>query len=549
MKKNNFVEGTIIATTAIVLVKILGMLYVIPFYAIVGSDGGALYSYAYNIYLIFLGISSAGLPNAISKIISEYNTLGYDNAKNRTYKLAKRIIYLISIATFLILFIFAPQIGSFIIGDLSGTNTSADVALVIRFVAPAVLVIPFLSITKGYLQGHKYVSPSSISQLIEQVLRIGVILVGSFFVLNIVHAPLSLAVGIAVFGAFIGGLGAVLYLEHVMHKNRSALKLQDDGPIENNITDKAIIKKIIFYAVPFIIINIVTNLYNFTDQILVLRTLEHMHYSSQDVEFIASAISTWSPKICMIINAMAMGMTVSLIPTIVSASTKKDHHEVNDKINRSLSMVTYISLPRVLGLMILATPVWRVFYNSNPYGPMILRLAVVSALFANVYMILSTILQSLNKFKFVYIVSIVGFVTNALLDVPIMLLFNKLGIEAFLGSIVASIIGFGLSVAIGLMALHRTMKVEYHATIKVLFKTLIPAGAMVLCLIIVNAFLPFDVLSLSGALMTIIIDVLIGAPIYLGLSYKLGILSSIFGASMLDKIIKKLTLGKLKIKD
>ncbi len=70
------------------------MLYVIPFYAIVGSNGGALYSYAYNIYLIFLGISSAGLPNAISKIISEYNALDNKNAKNMAYKQAKKKLYL-----------------------------------------------------------------------------------------------------------------------------------------------------------------------------------------------------------------------------------------------------------------------------------------------------------------------------------------------------------------------------------------------------------------------------------------------------------------------
>ena len=75
MKKNGFIEGTLIATSIIIIIKILGMLYVIPFYQIVGSDGTALYSYAYNIYLIFLSISSAGLPDAIAKIISEYKVI------------------------------------------------------------------------------------------------------------------------------------------------------------------------------------------------------------------------------------------------------------------------------------------------------------------------------------------------------------------------------------------------------------------------------------------------------------------------------------------
>lgn len=544
MKKNSFIEGTIIATLAIVFVKILGMLYVIPFYSIVGSSGGALYSYAYNIYLIFLGISSAGLPNAISKIISEYNTLGYEDAKNRAYAIALKIITIISVIAFLVLFILAEEIGVFIIGDLTGGNTPEDVAFVIRCVSPAVLVIPFLSITKGYLQGHKFVSPSSISQLIEQIVRIIVILAGSYLVLNVFNGSLSLAIGIAVAGAFVGGGAAYLYLKYVMHKHKDEFSLSKKAK-KDKITNKEIALKIISYAIPFIIINIVTNIYTFTDQILVLRTLEHMHYTTEEVEFIASAISTWAPKICMIINAMAMGMTVSLIPTIVSAYTKKDKKEVNDKINKSISMVTYISLPLVLGLSILSTPVWQVFYSSSQYGSLILSLAVFSALLANVYMIISTICQSLNKIKLVYLVSITGFLLNALLDVPIMYLFEYLHIEAFLGSIVASIIGFSSSILIGLIFLNKKEGITYKETFKILSKTLIPAITMVVVLTLFNYLVPIACTSTIKSLLKIVINAIIGGIIYIGLSYKLHILDDIFGSAMLNKIIKKLTLGKL----
>lgn len=544
MKKSSFIEGTIIATLAIVFVKILGMLYVIPFYSIVGSSGGALYSYAYNIYLIFLGISSAGLPNAISKIISEYNTLGYEDAKNRAYSIAMKIIMVISVVAFLILFILAEEIGVFIIGDLTGGNTAEDVAFVIRCVAPAVLVIPFLSITKGYLQGHKFVSPSSVSQLLEQIVRIIVILAGSYLVLNIFKGSLSLAIGIAVSGAFVGGGVAYLYLKYIIckHKNEFNLSKKDK---KDKITNKEIAKKIISYAIPFIIINIVTNIYTFTDQILVLRTLEHMDYTAEEVEFIASAISTWAPKINMIINAMAMGMTVSLIPTIVSAYTKKDKTEVNDKINKSISMVTFISLPLVLGLSILSKPVWNVFYTNNQYGSMILSLAVFSALLANVYMIISTICQSLNKIKLVYLVSITGFLLNALLDVPIMYLFEYLHIEAFLGSIVASIIGFSSSILIGLISLHKLENIQYKETFKILSKTLIPAITMVMVLMIFNGVVNIPCTTKILSLLKIIINAIIGGIIYIILSYKLHILDDLFGKEMLNKIIKKLTLGKL----
>ena len=126
MRKSGFLEGTIIATAAIVITKILGMLYVIPFYAMVGVQGSALYAYAYNIYIMFLDISSAGLPIAISKIIKEYNTLGMMDAKQRAYKLGKRVISFVSVAAFIILFIFAENIASLILGDLQGGNTIID---------------------------------------------------------------------------------------------------------------------------------------------------------------------------------------------------------------------------------------------------------------------------------------------------------------------------------------------------------------------------------------------------------------------------------------
>lgn len=543
MKKSGFVEGTMIATFAIVLVKIMGMLYVIPFYSIVGSDGGALYSYAYNIYMIFLGISSAGLPNAISKIISEYNTLGMEDVKNRAYVLAKRIVCVIAIVAFLFLFILAEEIGVFIIGNLNGANTAADVAFVIRCISPAVLIIPFLSITKGYLQGHKYVTPSSISQLIEQVVRIVVILVGSYLILKVFDGSLPLAIGISVSGALYGGIIGYIYLRSVLKKHKKQLNINENAKSSKEL-DRQLIKKIIIYAIPFIIINIVTNIYNFTDQILVLRTLEYLEYNAKDIEFIASAISTWSPKICMIVNAMAMGMTVSLIPTIVSAYTKKDKKEVENKVNKSIGMMFFISLPLVLGLAILSVSVWRVFYNANPYGGIILRLAVFSALLANIYMILTTILQSLNKNKAVYIVSIVGFLLNAFLDVPIMLLFNYLGIHAFLGSIVASMIGFGTSIIIGMVILRKDEKMKFKITRSIVLRSLVCGLTMVAVLLVVNWLLPFDAYRLSEAFIIIIINIIIGAPIYIGLAYKLKLLEDIFGKAMLEMIIKKLTFGK-----
>ena len=268
MKKNSFVEGTIIATVAIIIVKLLGMLYIIPFYATVGSRGSALYGYAYNIYNIFLEISAAGLPIAMSKIINEYNTLGLNEAKVRAFKMGKKLITYISLFCFVLLFVFAREIGMLILGDLSGGNTIEDVAFVVRCVSFAVLVIPFLSISKGYLQGHKYIGPTSASLIIEQLVRIAIIIIGSFLAFKVFDLGLTNAVGVAVFGAFVGGAIAYLYILRKMRQNKEKLGLIK-YETKDNVSNKEIIKKIVSYAVPFIIINIAVTLYSFVNMVLI----------------------------------------------------------------------------------------------------------------------------------------------------------------------------------------------------------------------------------------------------------------------------------------
>jgi len=167
LKKNTFMQGAFIATFGIILSKILGMLYVIPFYSMIGDKGGALYGYAYSVYSIFLGISSAGIPLAISKIISEYNTLGYYNAKERAFRLGKKVLNLVGIVCFILLILFARVFATIIIKDVQGGNTIEEVTFVIRMISTAVLVVPVLSIYRGYLQGHKFMTPTSVSQVLE----------------------------------------------------------------------------------------------------------------------------------------------------------------------------------------------------------------------------------------------------------------------------------------------------------------------------------------------------------------------------------------------
>ena len=549
MKKSSFIEGTVIATVAIIITKILGMLYVIPFYAMVGVQGSALYAYAYNIYVIFLDISSAGLPVAMSKIIKEYNTLGMLDAKVRAYKLGKRVVNFVSVAAFICLFLFAGNIASLILGDLQGGNTISDVAFVIRCVSFAILVIPFLSISKGYLQGHNIINVSSISQVIEQVVRIAVILGGSYIALNIFHLSLTTSVGIAVFGAFCGGIAAILYIVKNMHKHKKELSFTGDIK-KDDISDSEIIKKILSYAIPFIIIDVGVSVYNFVDMVLISRTMIHLGFDASTTEFITSSVSAWAGKINMVVNAIAMGLTVSLIPNIVEAFTLKKWHLVESRLNKALQIIIVTCVPMVLGISLLSKPIWGIFYGTEELslGGLVLSVYIFIALFFNIYMVTSSTLQSLNKFKAVYLTTLLGYVTNALLDVPLMLLCHALGLEPFIGAVLASILGYSLSAISTLVLLNKEHKLKYNETFKVMFKILLPTIMMVLVVVLLKLVIPINYMSRLSSIIYVAVISIIGSLVYLFTTYKMGILTLVFGKEYLNKIVKKVTFGKIDLK-
>ena len=536
MKKNSFIEGTIIATLCIVIVKVLGMVYVIPFYAIVESAGAALYAYAYNIYGLFLEVATAGIPNAVSKIINEYNTLDKQEAKIRTFKIGKRLLSVIAIIAFLILFIFAPQIAGLIIGDLTGGNTIEDVTFVIRCVSFALLVFPFLSVSRGFFQGHNIISVSSVSQVIEQLARVLVIICGSYIALKWLHLDLTTAVGVAVFGAFIGGLCALFYVRSKLKQNKKALALDETFLVKDEVTNKEIIKKIIKYAIPVVIVSIAFTIYNNVDMILVLRTMNYLGMDAEEVEFIATGVSTWAPKISIVITSVVLGLSASLIPNMVEAFTLKKYDELNHKFNKSLQIILFISLPMCVGISLLASSVWTVFYGYNSLGTSILTVAIFAPLFSNLYTVCNHTLQSMNKFKWVYISSITGIVLNALLDVPFMLLFDFIGVPAYYGATLATVVGFGVTVIIAMIYLKREFQFKYTDTKNALVKILLPLAVMIVVVLLMKLFIPIDYDSRFACVMYIAVIALVGSLTYFIISHKMGLMDDILGKNYLQRL-------------
>ena len=429
MKKSNFVEGAVIASIAIILTKIIGVLYVIPFYSIIGEQGGALYGYAYNIYNVFLIMSTAGIPLAISKITSEYNTLKMIKEKTYLFHITNKFIKIFSLISFLVCFICAKPLANLIIGDITGGNTIEDVTFVIRCVSFALLVVPTLSITRGYLQGHKYIAASSLSQVFEQVIRVAVILGGSFFALKVFDLSITSAVGVAVFGAFFGAITGYLYL---VNKSKKLEKYKDNKGLSKE-EKKEVIKKIVSYILPFILISISGSIYNSTDMILLIKGLNNIGMSANDIENISSIFTTWGHKLVSIVTSIGTGIIISLIPNLVSSYVKKDMNAVNKEFNKALQILFFIILPISLFVSLFAREIWNIFYGYNYYGPIVMQYLFIVAFFDASFTMTCSALQGLSKKRLIYISVLVGLGVNASLDLPLIYLFNNLGIYPFYG--------------------------------------------------------------------------------------------------------------------
>ena len=544
LKKNSFIQGAFIATLGIVISKILGIIYVIPFYAIIGDQGGALYGYAYNIYSIFLGISQAGLPLAMSKLISEYNTLGYYETKEKIYKVGKTFLNILGVICFLILFIFAPQIADLIIGGVTDGNSPEDIIFVIRIISTAILVVPILSVSRGYLQGHKFITPTPVSQIIEQIVRVLIIVIGSYLMLRVFNFPLRTAVGCAVFAATVGAICSYLYIYVKIKKNKEQFNVKSIKK-EPNLFTKKILKMLIIYAIPFVMIDLFRSIYNSVDVITLVKSLvNNFGYHTKDAETVMSVISTWGLKLNMIIISVVSGIMTSLIPNLTSSFVSGDMKDVNKKINQTLQIILCISLPMTIGLSFITTPVWNVFYGMSTYGEITYRYLVFVAFATTLFTATTTTMQLLKEYKMVFFTLIVGLLIKSTLNIPLMYLFNNLGIYPFYGAITATILGFVTSAIISTIHIKRKFNIDYKTTMLEAKNIIFGVILMLAVMFAMTYIIP---LKVKGRLLSFVIAViyaLIGGSVYLIYTYKTKTLENVFGKKFLNKITSKLKIVK-----
>jgi len=540
MKKGGFVKGALITTIGIVIAKILGIIYVIPFHSIIGDEGGALYGYAYTIYALFVSLASAGIPLAISKLVSEYQTMGYYKAKRKVFLLGREIALITGFISFIIILVTAPLLAKAVLGDVVGGSSVKDVTFVIRVIGTAILIVPTLSIYRGYFEGHRLFSPPSISQVLEQIIRVAIIILGSYMAIKVFKLNLSKAVGIALFGATMGAIISYIYLVDKRIKNKKVFNEQIRTVNEPKISNKIIFKKIIYYAIPFIMIDIFKSLYNYVDMFTVVKGLvNYAKFSAIDAEVIYSMLSTWANKFNMIILAISTGVVVSLIPNLTESIVKKDHSGIEKKINQALSILLYLTVPMTLGISFLAKPIWLLFYGDSTYGSSVLAYYIFVGFFIGLFTSLIIVIQTLKDKRIVLISLASGVIIKILLNTYLLKAFYNIGFPSYYGVITASIIGYLVSSIICLVVLRKKYKINFEVIVNNFINIVCASFLMVLVLFVCKLFIPITSDNRIMNLVIILVYTVIGAVIYFVYGYFSKLTNKVFGKDIF-KILNKI---------
>lgn len=537
---SKLLRGTFILTLGTFISKFLGLFYVIPFYALVGDDGTVLYNYAYIPYTIFISIATAGIPASVAKFISKHNAIEEYAVGRKLFKSGLLLMSITGVLAFFVLYSLAPVLSTIIIPDTDAKFASRpdDVITVIRAVSFALIIIPLMSIIRGYFQGHQSMGPTAVSQVVEQIVRIAFVLTGAFVIIKILDGSLVSAVSFSVFAAFIGGIGGLAVLLWYWFKRKpslDALLLEDKGNVD--ISVKEIYKEILLYSIPFVLVGIANPLFQFIDQLTFNKTMISIGNSLDVAEHAFSALNFQSHKLVIIPVSLATAFSLTLVPAITKSFVENDRKGLNLQLNQTFQVLMYLTLPAAVGLSLLAEPMYTVFYKHDLVGIEVLQTyAPVAVLFA-LYAVTAAVLQGIDAQKFNILSLLVGILVKLSFNIPLIKMMETQG------AILSTVLGYLAAILINLFVIKHFSKYRFRLVFRRGLLIVIFTAIMYVATKVVYTGL---LLFLSPevkvqALVIVIISALVGAGIYFYLGLKSKLVNFLFG-NRVDKIKQKLRL-------
>ncbi|MFD3445868.1 oligosaccharide flippase family protein [Microbacteriaceae bacterium 4G12] len=457
MKESQFVRGTLFLTMATMISKMLGFVYVIPFTALVGTSGYVLYTYAYRPYTIMLSIATMGLPLAVSKMVSKYNQLNDYHTVKRVLKSGLVFMFGMGILSFLLLYSLAPQLAMLVIDSRDQTGNSVQtVTYNIQIVSIALLIVPSMSLLRGFFQGFQSMGPSAASVVVEQFFRVLTILIGSFAVLKFYNGGISLAVGIATFGAFIGAVAGLFVLIFFYMRRRRFLKQKE--LISVPATTKsffALYKELFTYSIPFVIVGLAIPMYQTIDTFTMNKLLMHIGYLQGEAEKM-NAIIGLVQMIVLIPVSLATAFSMSLVPEMTKAFTAKNQELLYKHFTRTNLLVVAVTLPAALGMIVFAEPIYMLLFgmkNDPVLGSEILRYYGPACILFSLFSVTAAMLQGINQQRKTVMGLFIGVMLKLVLNFLLLPYFD------YVGSIIATYTGYTCSVLLNIWFLQKYIKI------------------------------------------------------------------------------------------
>ncbi|WP_404455673.1 polysaccharide biosynthesis protein [Virgibacillus necropolis] len=413
MSKSTFVKSTLILSLATLLSKILGSIFRIPLQNIAGDEVLGIFSLVYPVYMVALILSVAGIPIAISKLIAEARSNDEHANIKEIYITASILAILFGIISFSLIYSFSSSIAA----ALGGPGTR--LALIV--VAATLLVAPYMAVYRGFFQGFEDMRPTAISQVIEQFIRVGLILLVAYYLVSKGFSNNVVAGGVMI-GSVAGALVSLLYLR--LKYNRSPLKL---SPVDNFSYQRFIIwsKKILKVSVPIAIGTITMALLNFVDSFTIPYGLESAGFETSNINYLYGIYGR-GLSLVQIATVLATSIVLPLIPLITTKLTERKYSETQEVIEKTHRITHLTSWPAAMGLLALTLPLNLALF-TNQEGSLTLAILGFSSVFTSLTVLGTGILQGMNLANKAAIIIVVGVVLKTFFNIYLINLFGLNG--------------------------------------------------------------------------------------------------------------------------
>ena len=389
-KGNKFIKGAAILGIAGVVIKLLGAVFRIPLTNLIGDRGMSYYGVAYTIYGALLVLSTAGIPVAISRMVSERIAVGEYRNAHKVFKVATSLLFGIGILSFSVCYFGGEAITAGI--------GNPDAALAVKAIAPALLFVPLFSAFRGYFQGRQNMNPTAISEITEQLVRV---IVGLYLAYTLLDKGLKEAAAGASFGASAGSIAGLGIIVVIYLLNRRTIHRKIDLNNQHVEATSVILRKIIAISVPIIIGSEIMPIMTLIDTSIIMTRLQATGWTPQEAESLYGLLSGFCNSLIAFPQVFTQAVAVSLVPAIAAAFKVRDRAGVQENIQMGYRMTMIMAFPCAFGIFALAEPIMLLLYPAQKASAVAavptLMVMAISVIFLAITQTSVGVLQSIGK--------------------------------------------------------------------------------------------------------------------------------------------------------